>query len=466
MSERLSNWENKQTQELLIVCALSLIALLTRAYGIWEWPITGDEYFTTAWAEKRASGIVGSAYYALVLLSQSIFGATNWSARLPSVLLGVLSVPAFYLMCRSLFGRRAATIGCLFVILSDWHLYHSQIARFYSGVFLFGAISYWSYYLSLKKESYLYLSLFFASSLFAVSFHATSIFIVVSCGAYSLLLVLRPVEQRTDLSASVAKAHILVCVIAAVVSLPKFVNIATGWGVNWRGLSFNTVRTVLGMVENMGPAVFVSACLGLVYLYFKNIQKFYLQFALTVVPVFSVFVFSVFLPPSRPRYMFYSLPVFFSLSAFLCDSLSSDVKGYLGLEVGVVAILASTMMVGFLSHYSGRLSLDIRDPVNFVERKYEREDEVVVFGHFAKNHFDDSVDVNLAESKAVWKQRLVPVAKKRGRTWIIVDTYRAAPLRQDLESWLMENASLKWRKEETRFDYTQRGYEVWLEEER
>lgn len=462
----LSLWRNRRTQELLIVCALSLIALATRAYGIGEWPITGDEYFTVAWAEERAFGIIGSAYYALVLGSQAVFGATNWAARLPSVVLGVLSIPAFYLMCRSLFGRKAATIGCVFIILSDWHLYHSQIARFYSGVFLFGTTSYYSYYICLKEERYSYLFLFFLSSFIAVTFHATAIFIVISCGAYSLLRIVDTRDREVSLSKSMAKYHLMVCVLAAAIALPRLWNVVAQRGMNFEGLGINTFRTVLGVVENMGVAVFVSACMGLAYLYFEEVHKFYMVTLLSIIPLFSAFAFSVIIPPSRPRYMFYSLPLFFGLSSFFCATLEGRANRYLNFEAGTVLVISSTMIVGFLSYYSGRISLDVRDPVNFVERKHESGDEVVVFGHFVESHFDDGIDVNLAKSKSVWEERLIPVAKKRGRTWIIVDTYRTAPLRRDLESWLMENASLKWRKKETRFDYTQRGYEVWLEDER
>lgn len=463
------NWdlslrEDRRTQELLIVCALSLVALLTRAYGIWEWPLTGDEHFTVAWAEKRATGIVGSAYYALVLVSQGIFGATEWSARLPSVLMGTLSVPAFYFMCKSIFGRKAATIGCVFVILSEWHLYHSQIARFYSGVFFFGTISYHLYYLSLEKDKYIYLILFFVSSFLAVSFHATSIFVVISCAAYSLLRVLDPRGGEVVLSKSMAKVHLIICIVVGVVSIPIFLDIAVGWSMNPRGSTTNTFRTVLGVVENMGVAFFVSALLGLIYLYFESSHKLHLFSILTFVPLFSVYIFSVAIPPSRPRYMFYSLPIFFSLSAFFCGSLDSRLKKYTSIEAGTAIVIASTMLIGFLSYYSGRLSLDIRDPINFVEKKYEDGDKAVVFSYSIRSYFDDEVDVDKI-TKPGWRGGLVPVAKKRGRTWIIVDTYRTASLREDLEAWLMENASLKWRKKEMRFDYTQRGYEVWLEDE-
>ena len=455
--------ENERRQEVLIVCALSLLALVTRAYGIWEWPITGDEYFTVANVEERATGIIGSAYYALVLVSQTIFGTAKWSARLPAVILGVLSIPAFYLMCRAIFNRRAATIGCIFIILSEWHLYHSQIARFYSGVFLFAAVSYYLYYISLKQKGYLYLFLSFLTSFVAVSFHVTSVFIVASCGAHSAFLLVSKRGEEGVLSQDVAKVYLLVCVLAGMAMLPKLLGIAGSWGMGYRGVTFDVLSTILGVVENIGVPIFVSSFIGLSYLYFISTDKFFVFLFLTLIPILSVSFFSIFLPPARPRYMFYSLPLLFALSSLFCVVIFDNLGDHLNADIGIAIVISSVLAVSFLSYYSGRFSLDVRDPVRYVEGNYRSGDQVVVFGWSIQNQLDDGIDVSLIKSKSFWKRRLVPLAKEEGRTWVIIDTYRTAPLRQDLEAWLMDNASLRWRKEETRFDYTQRGYEIWLE---
>jgi hypothetical protein len=145
--------------------------------------------------------------------------------------------------------------------------------------------------------------------------------------------------------------------------------------------------------------------------------------------------------------------------------LRGNIKWYTGLRNATYIIISSVLFVNFASYYSGRLSLSVEDPVQFVEKNYQSGDRVIVFGYSVMRNFDNGIDVKWVKSKSVWEKGLVPVAEKEGRTWIIVDTYRTAPLRRDLEAWLMENASLQWRKEERRFDYTQRGYEVWLESE-
>lgn len=449
-----------QYREALLVGILALVALVTRAYGIWEWPITGDEYFTVAYAEERATGLLGSAYYALVLASKALFGDTKWAARLPSVVMGVLSVPAFYAMCRSLFNRQAAVVGSVFVVLSEWHLYHSQSARFYSGAFLFGALSYWFYCLSLEKRRYLYLALFFASALVAISFHATAVFIVASCGAHSVLEMIRNRGGETD--TSVETANVAVCLVFSVVALPRFVKMIEAWGINYRGVGLSSMRTMLGVVENMSLAISVTFVLGIAYVYYRRRGKFALFALLTGIPLLSVFLFSVFLPPSRPRYLFYALPLFFALSAFACTETASEVSGPSVLKSGLTLVTCAVLMVGFVSYYAGRLSLDIKDPISFVEARADNGDEVIVFGPSAKYNFRSGGNVHAVASKAVWRKKVVPISKNKGKTWIIVDTYRTAPLPGDLEAWLMEHASLQWRKKEVRFDYTQRGYEVWV----
>ena len=86
------------TQGMVWLGVLVVLAAITRVYGIWEWSITGDEFYTVEFAAERAWRLVGSAYYILLLASTSLFGSSEWAARLPSVLIGVATIPFFYIM--------------------------------------------------------------------------------------------------------------------------------------------------------------------------------------------------------------------------------------------------------------------------------------------------------------------------------------------------------------------------------
>ena len=97
--------------EVLGIVGLSLVALLTRAYGIWDWSISGDEYPSVAFATERASLLINPAHYVLVGWSTKLFGSASWVVRLPSVIFGTLSIPVFYWACRSVLGRSPAFLG-------------------------------------------------------------------------------------------------------------------------------------------------------------------------------------------------------------------------------------------------------------------------------------------------------------------------------------------------------------------
>ena len=84
------------TQEKFLLGALALVAFLTRIFGIWEWSVLGDEFYTIAYAAERMRGVMQPAYYALVVGSFSIFEPSAWAARLPSAFFGAASVPLFF----------------------------------------------------------------------------------------------------------------------------------------------------------------------------------------------------------------------------------------------------------------------------------------------------------------------------------------------------------------------------------
>jgi uncharacterized membrane protein len=71
-------------------------------------------------------------YYYLLFAWSKIFGLSEISLRLPSVLLGVGSVYLLYKSAFSLVGRTSAILAAIFLAISPLHIYYSQEARMYS----------------------------------------------------------------------------------------------------------------------------------------------------------------------------------------------------------------------------------------------------------------------------------------------------------------------------------------------
>jgi mannosyltransferase len=61
-----------------------------------------------------------------------LFGDSEWSLRLPSVIFGVANIVALYWLGAMTVGRVAGLIGAVLLALSPFHLWYSQEARMYS----------------------------------------------------------------------------------------------------------------------------------------------------------------------------------------------------------------------------------------------------------------------------------------------------------------------------------------------
>ena len=128
-------------------------------------------------------------------------------------------------------------------------------------------------------------------------------------------------------------------------------------------------------------------------------------------------------------------------------------------------VLLASMVPEAASHYTGRRSLHIRDVVAFIDRSYQPGDRLLSFmtgfDHYSEGRYTMERRPGSAFENKNWGEVLRPYLENDGRLWIILPA-RRNPLNRRLEVWLTENAQLKWRRYEERFDYTHRGYQVFL----
>ena len=77
----------------------------------------------------------------LVRYSIKVFGESEFFARLPALLLGLLAVPAVFQFGKRFLGSFSAGIAALLLAFSPFHIDHSSEARGYSGLALFSILS-------------------------------------------------------------------------------------------------------------------------------------------------------------------------------------------------------------------------------------------------------------------------------------------------------------------------------------
>jgi len=178
--------------------AVLVVALFLRAYQLDAESLWLDEAYAVHMADNsfiqvlRLSFPDGNPplYYLLLHYWQWLFGDSELSVRIPSVLFGGFSVALIYKVGALLFGRVTGFIGALIMALSAYQLHYAQEARTYSMMVflalsssylflrLFGGKNYWvlaGYVLSsaaLMYSQYHGIFIVFAQALFVLGFYS------------------------------------------------------------------------------------------------------------------------------------------------------------------------------------------------------------------------------------------------------------------------------------------------------
>lgn len=327
------------------------VTLLSRIYGIWEWELVGDEHFTAFRSHKRYTSIINPAYYFLVVTSYKIFGQSDWIARVPALIIGVASIPILYATWSRIVGRNAALFAAVILVFSAWHLWFSQYARFYIGVFFFSSLAYYFFFRAIyvDKISYLVWALLF--SLIAFLFHVTAVFVPISCAvAYLALLVFK--KSINDYSIRIAKLYLLFCLVSALGATPVLLSILESWVSSDQTWGYGSILIIPQLVKYVQLPIVVSAFFGWILLTKRwPMAAIFFGASIGVPLIFITLAASVM--SVRPDYVFYVLPLLVVLSGLACEEVweSLRIKKSKVMPFLVIVLMISFLLPEFVSHY-------------------------------------------------------------------------------------------------------------------
>lgn len=458
--------EQQKTIGLMLFLAILLAAVVTRYFGLGDWAFEGDEYFTAFDAHNRYKSLTSNpVYYALVVASYDLFGMSEWSARFPAFIFGVAGILVFFHYGRALFGRYESWFGAGLILISSWHLWYSQSARFYSGVFLFGFLSFLLFHEALVRRSVMLLLMAFVANSVVVLMHQSAVLVPITCAVFGLVVVMRHATgQAGQYDNRLAAVYVAVLGILALLATPYLIGRALSWSGKGEAWGYAPFEFGLQLIKYLQLSVAAAAFMGWLLLLRKNrMTAIFIGLAIAM-PILLLLVGSAFVPV-RPDYMFYSVPLVYGLAGVLCEEFRKKFPGQLA-SFGLFVVIVSSMLPEMVSHYTGKRSLDFREVVEFVEQQYVPGDHILSlkngFSNYASrtypmepypgNPYDNSID---------WQQVLTKSSASAGRLWIILPLQRN-PLANGLEQWLLSNAQLMWRKQAKRLDYTVDGYQIFL----
>lgn len=452
---------NRKYKDITIILFLTAIGGCLRLYGLGEWSYTLDEPFTALLSNERMYSPQNPLYYALVVVSQALFGASEFSTRLPTMILGALGVPATFLLARQLFGSRAATFAALITVLSAWHIWHSQYARFYAGVYLFSVLAYHLHYCALKQDS---LKLFFLgliASAVAVLFHAMAIIVPAVAWLISLTeLVKTNKEGRRH---SVARLHIGVGVLIGLLLVVPLFNLAANWLSHGQDWGASPLKLVLKLSRDIGPVLMALGFVGILTGYSRDrLGGILLGFGL-IIPVLIIVCASLLLP-IRTDYVICMLPLTIVAAAGVIDTVANYLPQAKLACTLMLGLLLAAMLPDTLSHYTAKKSLNAKHAVAGLLEHYEDGDLVVSqhpgFSFYVSKHVDLAPWVTAQALASQSWQAILDEHSANCRTVFIALPIRRTPHPVPLENWLRENTQMIWRKSATRYDTRLQGIEI------
>ena len=167
----------------------------------------------------------------------------------------------------------------------------------------------------------------------------------------------------------------------------------------------------------------------------------------------------------RPDYLFYVLPLIFLMAAYACEKTRQALQGRFAVTHILTVTAIVSMMPGFVSYYSERSSLHVRDVLAYVENAYRPGDKIISFfpiKYYTKGTYRQEPSfASPYYNDFPWRETLDDLKSDGHRMWIILPIGRAS-LASGLEGWLRENARLVWRKKATTFNYTVKGHQLFL----
>jgi hypothetical protein len=141
-----------------VVMGLVVVATAVRGFQLGEPSMWNDELYTMrscmelpGWSKAlgylphrlglQLQGIDISAALASQPERWRDSGIDEMAARLPACLIGIITIPLFYVIGCRVFGPQASFMASALLALSLWHVIWSQTARFYALQLLFGSVS-------------------------------------------------------------------------------------------------------------------------------------------------------------------------------------------------------------------------------------------------------------------------------------------------------------------------------------
>ena len=214
---------------LLLLAGVIVLASVLRFWRLGDWNFQATEIFTLRDSiSLRLTNPRPLGYFLTHYVVGSFLPLDEFGLRLLPAVFGVLAVPTLYLIGRRLVGTRAALCAALLLAVSPLHVMYSQLARYWSLVFLLSAIYPYAIYLGVRERNRRWLALGVVSGILAILAHPVSVLLLGGVGLF-LVVGLRREHLKRLWSRKGVRWTLVLGLALTTAILVRFVPLLQSW---------------------------------------------------------------------------------------------------------------------------------------------------------------------------------------------------------------------------------------------
>ena len=443
-----------------ILIVLTVIGLFLRLYNLGYNSLWLDEATTYSFSVKSfaeiwqitANGEFNPPLFYWVEHVMLMLGNNEFILRFIPALLGVLTIPLFYMIGKEFLDRNAGIIAAAACTVSPFLIYYSQEARAYMMMLFFVALATIFFLRAMKSGSLMHWILFgvFSALAFWAHFYA---FVMIAALVLFALLTWAP-RIRTELNNLKMLVlgiviFVVLCFPLIIVTLQLFVirtASAPTYGIQGLDIIWETFSQISGFNEIAMFLLIALFIIGIVQAFLIDKNKGVFLVLLTVLTFVISYILS-FKMPMLPRYLIFLSIVFFIGIAVSYRAVYSlwNTKAVVYGFIVVLFVISAPILAGYYSGYSKE---DWRGFSETLQEKTSPGDAVVAVPSYMAvplDYYYSSAKGNTREYGATTGQDLEKIYAQKGNStmyFVVTDDISAADPDGDALAWLQNNTRL------------------------
>lgn len=173
-----------------------ILGIILRFYDISSESYWIDEMSTVLESQQTVQQLLNSgrldqppAYYLPFHFWVRLFGTTELSTRSFSALVCIASIIIIFIIGKILFNKEVALLGAFFMTISEFQIYYSQVARFYSFFELTTLLSFLFFILAFRDKKISQFIFYVLFSILMVYSHTYGVFVLAGQNLFVLLQI-------------------------------------------------------------------------------------------------------------------------------------------------------------------------------------------------------------------------------------------------------------------------------------